>query len=127
MTPYKLIPLALILILEVCPVDAKEWTKEEKTGAGFYIAGNVINYFQIDYALNTPGWHETSWHIREIHDEAGMLGVAAWKIGTTFLVLKAADKWPKARPWILGGSNGVVWHFVISDRMNGVGFSFTWK
>ena len=133
MTPYKLIPLAIILILGACTGSAwaedwqvgnpKPWTKNEKAMAGTFIAGQVINYFQIEYAFNNPGWYEKSWHIRKIHNEFRMEGVAIWKAGTTAIILTAANNLPKWRKKILGGANIVVWPLVIHDSIKGVGFS----
>ena len=123
MTPYKLIPLALILIFGACASSPQKWTKSEKIMAKTFIAGQAINYLEIEFIMKHDEWNENNPWINEIHKEFGMEGIAIWKAGTTAIALTAANNLPKWRKWILVGTNGVVWHFVIKDSLKGVGFS----
>ena len=133
MISYKLIPIALIFILGACvgnewaedwqEGNPKPWTRGEKTMAGTYIAGQIINYFQIEFIMKHDEWTENNQWINEIHKEFGMEGIAIWKTGTTAIILTAANNLPKWRKWILGGANTFTWGWVITDDYRGVEFS----
>jgi len=86
------------------------------------IAGQILSAGNMNYQQEA-GYHE----INPIYTEHPSKQRVYWtKAIETGLIFGATELFPKHEKGILIGSNVVCWGFIISDRMKGISFSFSW-
>lgn len=110
-----------ILLLPTSLLAGEKWDTTEKALVGSFIAGQIINYGQVNKTLNDPYWSE----INPLMPAENTAELLVWKTGTTAALIFLADRFPIYRKALLVGASIVVWGFVAHDVSVGVGFQFS--
>lgn len=114
--------LLILLILLINNCSPLKWTHGEKTLAKTFIAGQSINYGQINYIKQNNEPETINPIVRELDTKSELI---AYKAISTGFVLTIADnlshKW---RENLLWASNFIVWGFAGHDMVVGVGIEF---